>query len=149
MRIALGRRGDYAVRAVLHLARHHGSERRKSRQIAVDMNIPEKYLPQVLADLVRAGVITSLAGPDGGYALARPPGQITLLEVVEIAEGRLESAECIIRGGPCRWEDRCALHASWAAAKEAFTNQLGTIIFADLARADEELDAGSAAAKDR
>lgn len=50
----VGPEGDYAVRAALYLARHYGHGRRKTREIAADMDIPEKYLPQVLGELVRA-----------------------------------------------------------------------------------------------
>src|SRR5680860_1715988 len=120
MRIELGRKGDYAVRAVLHLARHNGDGRRKTREIAADMDIPEKYLPQVLGEMVRAGVVLSVAGPDGGYRLARPPAEVSLLEVVEAAEGPVSSETCVLRGGPCRWEDVCAIHFAWSEAQTAF-----------------------------
>lgn len=49
MQIALGRKGDYSVRAMIDLARHYGDGRRKARQIARTMDIPERYLPQLLA----------------------------------------------------------------------------------------------------
>ena len=85
MQVTLGRKGDYTVRAVLHLARHYGKGRRKSREIAAEMDIPERYLPQILANLVRHNVLVAVAGPDGGYALARDPGVLSLFEIVEVA----------------------------------------------------------------
>ena len=60
MQIVLGSRGDYSVRAVLHLARHPGRQRR--REISQVMDIPDKYLPQILARLVRAGIARSTLG---------------------------------------------------------------------------------------
>jgi Rrf2 family transcriptional regulator, iron-sulfur cluster assembly transcription factor len=142
VRISLNRRGDYAVRAVLHLARHHGGARRKSRDISGDMAIPESYLPQVLGDLVRAGLVSSVSGPDGGYELARDPADISLLEVIELAEGSLRSGQCVLRGGPCRWADACAVHEPFSAAQDLFEAQLAATSFAALAAADAELDAG-------
>jgi Rrf2 family transcriptional regulator, iron-sulfur cluster assembly transcription factor len=139
VKISLQRRGDYAVRAMLHLARHHGGARRKSRDIAADMSIPEKYLPQVLATLVRGGLVESVPGPDGGYVLARDPGAITLLQVLELVEGPLRTRECVLRGGPCRWEDACAVHAPFAAAQDHFVAELAATTFAQLALADTEL----------
>ena len=98
MQIVLGSRGDYTVRAVLFLTRHDGVRRR--REISEAMDIPDTFLPQILGALVRAGVARSVAGRRGGYELARPAGSITLREVVEIAEGPIESAKCLLRGGP-------------------------------------------------
>lgn len=140
MNVALGRRGDYAVRAVLDLARHHGRGRRKARHIAHDMDIPATFVPQVLADLVRDGVVVSVAGPDGGYELARPPDEVTLRAVVEAAEGPIGSTICILRGGPCRWEDRCAVHEAWFDAQRALVEQLERADFARLVAFDIELE---------
>lgn len=140
--MSLGKRADYAVRAVLDLARHwEAPERRKSRQIADEMDIPVKYLPQVLAALVRAGLVDSVSGPDGGYRLASAPEDITFLRVIEAVEGPLVSSECVLRGGPCHWEDRCAIHDSWAGAQEALRRHLGAATFDDLAVADAALQA--------
>lgn len=140
MNVALGRRGDYAVRAVLHLARHYGHGRRKARQIAEDMDIPATFVAQVLADLVRDNLVVSVAGPEGGYELARSPRDVNLREVVEAAEGPIGSTTCILRGGPCRWEDHCAVHEAWFDAQRALTGQLEATTFEALAATDEELE---------
>ena len=139
MQVALGRKGDYALRAVLELARSYGTGRRKTREIATEMDIPGSYLPQILAELVRAGLLTAQAGPDGGYSLARPPAQITLLEVVEIAEGEVGLAQCVIRGGPCDWERACPVHEPWARAQAAVRRELGATTFADLVATDRAI----------
>ena len=107
MRAVLGRKGDYSVRAVLDLASHTEQGRRKAREIATTMDIPERYLGQILANLVREGLLVAVAGPDGGYELAREPEEITLLEVVEASEGSIGLDECVLKGGLCDWS-RCA-----------------------------------------
>jgi Rrf2 family protein len=139
VKISLQRRGDYAVRALLHLVRRPG-RRCKGRDIAADMAIPHKYLPQVLGDLVRAGLVSSVPGPDGGYTLARDAEAITLLEVIELAEGPLRSGQCVLRGGPCRWEDACAVHGPFSAAQDRFEAELAGTTFADLAVLDARLE---------
>jgi Rrf2 family protein len=140
MRMQLGRKADYAIRAVLHLARHWGTPgRRKGRQIAEDMGIPANYLPQVMAELVRVGVVDSETGPDGGYRLARAPAEVNLLELIESIDGAIESRECILRGGVCAWGDRCAIHETWAAAQEALRQRLGQTTFADLNEVEAQL----------
>jgi Rrf2 family protein len=141
MQMSLGKRADYAIRAVLDMAKHWPTgQRRKSRDIAAEMGIPAKYLPQVLAALVRGGLIDSGTGPDGGYRLASPPDTLTLLEVVEAVEGPLKSTECVLRGGPCHWDIRCAIHESWAGAQEAMRQRLRESNFGDLARVDSVLE---------
>jgi Rrf2 family protein len=146
MQITLGSKGDYSVRAVLDLARSHGVSRRKAREISDKMDIPRKYLPQVLGDLIKAGLVESVAGPGGGYSLAKPPAEITLLEVVEAAEGPVQRSRCLLRGGPCHWDEACALHAAWAEAQDKMVAQLAKTSFGQLARRDAALERSKAIA---
>jgi Rrf2 family protein len=100
--LALTRRGDYAVRAALCLARAGGEAGYvKIREVAATMALPASYTPQVLRLLAEAGLAEARAGRDGGYRLTRPPDEIALLEVVEAAEGAFRLERCILRGGPC------------------------------------------------
>jgi len=144
MRLELGRRADYAVRAVVDLARHHqGGQRRKARVIAEEMDIPASYVPQILAELVRAGLVISLAGRDGGYQLARPTDEISLIEVIRAVEGDLGSRMCVLRSGPCRWDGVCAVHVPWGRAQNAMLDELAEITLAELVEIDAEIDAGT------
>ena len=145
MQMTLGSKGDYSVRAVLDLARAHGRSRRKAREISHQMDIPPKYVPQVLGDLIRAGLVESVAGPEGGYSLARPPAEISLLDVVEAAEGPVRNTKCLMRGGPCHWDDACSVHAAWADAQEKMVTQLARTTFAQLARQDVAMEKKAAA----
>jgi Rrf2 family transcriptional regulator, iron-sulfur cluster assembly transcription factor len=147
MELSLGRRADYAIRATLDLARHPG-ERRKARHIGETMSVPTSYLPQILAELVRAGLVVSVAGPRGGYELARPAGGISLLDVVRATEGEVASTQCVLRGGPCRWEGVCAVHVPWSRAQQALLDQLAATTFAEVAAIDAELEAGTFAVPD-
>lgn len=144
MELALGRRADYAIRATLDLA-HHREGLRKSREIGHAMSVPVSFLPQILAKLVHAGIATSTAGPHGGYGLARDPAEVSLLEVVEAVDGEVIAADCVLRGGPCRWEDMCAVHLPWAQAQRAMTDQLAATSFARLLELDAALAAGELA----
>ncbi|MCP3974553.1 MAG: Rrf2 family transcriptional regulator [bacterium] len=143
MRLTLGRKGDYAVRAVLDLARHWGQGRRKSREIATTMDIPERYVGQILAKLVRADLLMATAGPDGGYSLSRDPAEVTLLEVVEASEGAIALSACVLSGGPCDWTNVCPVHETWSLAQGAFMDQLSTTTYADLAVIDAGIESGA------
>src|SRR5919106_1081864 len=114
MYLQLTRRGDYAVRAAIHLARTDGGGYAKIPEVSQAMSVPLSYTPQVLGLLARAGLAEAKAGREGGFRLHRAPEEITLLELVEAAEGDLRPTRCTLRGGPCQWEDVCAVHPSWS-----------------------------------
>lgn len=144
MEATLGRKGDYSVRAVIALARAWGDGRRKSRQISRTMAIPPQYLPQLMAPLVGAGLVRATAGPDGGYELTKDPAEITLLEIVELAEGPVAGDRCLLAGGPCDWVDQCPAHDTWDRAQRALATELRSTTFRDLADRDELLEKGEA-----
>lgn len=142
MRLTLTRRGDYAVRAAFCLAKAWGADDYvKTRDVASAMALPASYTPQVLKLLATAKLAEAKAGPDGGYRLSSPPGQISLLAVVEAAEGAFVLERCILRGGPCRWEGRCAVHESWATAVYACRESLASTTLADILADDDRLEA--------
>jgi len=142
MRMTLTNKADYAVRAVLDIARYH-PDLRTRRQITSAMDLPGNFLSQILATLVRHEVLDSTAGPTGGYTLTRNPAEVTLLEVIELIEGPIALDECILRGGTCDWTQVCPLHETWSEAKTAFTNRLATTNFGDLTNIDQAIRAGT------
>lgn len=143
MQATLGRKGDYSVRAVIDVARYHGQRRRKAREIAATMDIPVRYIPQILANLVRAGLLKAVSGPDGGYTLASEPADITLLDIVVAAEGPVELDACVLRGGPCDWEHACPLHIPWSNAQTALSGELSKWTLEALAQTDQKIETGT------
>lgn len=139
MHVTFSQRTDYAIRALLDIAAS-GGERRKTRQIAAAMNIPQRYLSQILAVLVQKGLLTAYAGQTGGYELTRPADDIHMLDVIEVFEGEdTHVSRCLLRGIPCGTDGTCAAHESWAAAQAAMTERLGRTTFAELARQERGL----------
>ena len=80
-------KGLYGALAVLDLAIHQTSAPVHKAAIAERQNIPEQYLAQLLSVLRRAGIVKSIRGPSGGHLLALSPGDISLLEVIELLDG--------------------------------------------------------------
>ncbi len=78
---------DYGIRALLSLAAAGGAQ--TAEQLAADQQLPVRFLGAILADLRRAGVVTSQRGAEGGYRLAREPDRITLGEVIRVLDGPL------------------------------------------------------------
>jgi Rrf2 family protein len=82
-------KSPYAVRALAELARRGGSAPVPIGEIARARDIPVQFLEGLFATLRRAGILQSQRGVKGGYTFARPPAEITVLEVVELLEGEL------------------------------------------------------------
>jgi Rrf2 family protein len=136
MDITLSKTGDYSVRAALALAEARDGSYTTIAQVAEQMSLPPSFTPQILGLLARAGIAESKAGRGGGYRLARSPKRITMLEVVEAAEGSLANGRCTMRGGPCHWEGRCAVHETWVAGAEALRRSLARTSLAQVATQD-------------
>jgi Rrf2 family protein len=140
MDLTLSRRGDYATRAAIALAdAWELGESRTIAQIANEMALPRTFTPQILGLLQRAGLAEARAGRGGGYRLSRDPAAITVLQIVEAAEGSLRTDRCALRDGPCRWDAACAIHPTWVAVSEAVREHLSATTLADLAAEDRRL----------
>jgi Rrf2 family iron-sulfur cluster assembly transcriptional regulator len=125
MDLQLSRRADYAVRAALFLAAAWGDGTyRKIREISGEVSIPRSFTPQVLGDLVRAGLVEARAGREGGYRLVRSPSLVSLLEVVEASEGTLLPQRCTLRGIACDPQNPCLVHPAWFEAAQALRSSL-------------------------
>lgn len=124
MRLELTKRGDYAVRAMLALARAEGNGRLSVRRIAEAMAIPVRFLPQVMADLHRAGLVEASPGRTGGYRLAHSAEAVSLLDVVEAVEGPSRRRACVISGAPCNRDGQCDVHEVFIAGQEALLEVL-------------------------
>jgi len=138
MKLIPTNRTDYGLRALIYLS-NAGSQWTKAAEIGSAMDIPVGFLHIVLQDLQRSKLVTSRSGPRGGYALGRPPESITVCEVVESLEGPLDAGECALRGGPCHWDDVCALHKVWSSAREALRGRLQSATIAEVAAEDKAL----------
>lgn len=141
MKITPSRRTDYGLQAMIYLA-SATQARTGAPEIAERMSLSVHFLRQVLRDLGRAKLVLSSPSPTGGYALARPPERISVLEIVEALEGPLTPSECALRGGPCHWEDVCPLHPVWSGALEALTERLAAGSLASVAADDQALAEG-------
>ncbi len=82
-------RARYAIRALYDLAFHRRGQAAQAKEIAARQQIPARFLTQILQDLRKAGLVEARRGPGGGYGLARPPGQISLADVLRAVRGAL------------------------------------------------------------
>lgn len=89
----LSRTVDYAVRATLQLAKWQADGPVPCSKLAAAGAMPERFLLQILRNLVTHGILRSTRGVDGGYMLVKPPEQVSLLEVIEAVEGPMGRGE--------------------------------------------------------
>lgn len=126
-------KGDYALQAVFDLAEQsEGGEPVKIASIAKRWKIPQKFLELILASLKQGGFVESRRGADGGYLLARPPGAITVGEVVRYIEGPRSA-----RGSGQKKEDD-PFRAMWEQVDQSLSEVIDHTTFADLLRAWRE-----------
>jgi Rrf2 family protein len=119
---------------MLALAAHDGDGWLAAPRIAERMAIPVRFLPHVLSDLSRAGLVIGQPGRAGGYRLALDPERIDLLRIVEAVEDEPLGARCVLRGGPCGVDGRCAVHDAFAGATDVLRAELGRWTLAELSR---------------
>jgi Rrf2 family cysteine metabolism transcriptional repressor len=128
--LAITSKSPYALSALVELARVGGSAPVPIGEIAKRRDIPVQFLEGLFATLRRAGILQSQRGVRGGYTFARPPEEITVLEVVELLEGELGAdAE---KSGPI-----------WTEAIDAVKGVLGGATIAEVA--EKEARASGAA----
>ncbi|HXS18250.1 MAG TPA: Rrf2 family transcriptional regulator [Polyangiaceae bacterium] len=89
----LSSKGRYAVRALFDIAFYNDGQPTQVKDIAERQAIPQRFLEQIFQDLKRSGIVGSKRGPQGGYLLARPAGEIRLGEVVRVIEGAVSLGE--------------------------------------------------------
>jgi Rrf2 family protein len=126
-------KGEYGLRALFDLAQRYGTGPVQSHDIHLRQGIDENYLNQILISLRKAGLIESVRGPQGGHRLARPPSQITLLEVVTALEGPLLANDNVRETGSTTQElDLDIIRVVWAGARDALESYLSSLTLEEL-----------------
>jgi len=125
--------GRYAVRALIHLADLGDGSMATANDIANAESIPPYYLAKVLKDLSAAGILSSIRGRGGGFQLSRPANEISVLEVLQVAEDLSRRVEaCVLGLDECTEKAPCALHDYWAGFRERALFTLAELTVADL-----------------
>lgn len=127
-------KGDYALKALLYLAVHHGRSVVTIQELANHIDAPIKFLEQVLLDLKRGGFVESRRGNIGGYLLSRPPSKITVGEVVRFIDGPIEPIACVKNGyADCSDVYKCAFRKVWQDVSKGISNIVDKVTFEALA----------------
>jgi Rrf2 family protein len=87
--LKISQKGLYALEALMTLGHRYGTGTIKIRQIAIDNDLPEKFLELILLELKNARIVESVRGAKGGYQLRRAPAEIRLSEIIRLIDGPL------------------------------------------------------------
>ncbi len=125
------RQADYALRAMLYLAKLPPNERAATSQIAETKKIPPSFLAKIISQLSIAGLIHTSRGARGGVTLAREAKEISVLEVVEAIDGPIALNECTVSPEGCPFSEDCPIHDLWCGTQAELVQKLRSTSFAD------------------
>jgi len=125
---------DYGIVILAHLATRMDDAAHNSRELADQTRLPAPVVSKVLKSLTRAGLLDSIRGSKGGYRLARPPAQISVVQMITALEGPVAMTECLVEPGACSHEDNCELQGPWHRINGAVQDALEKITLADIAQ---------------
>ena len=137
----LSNTGAYALRAVIYLARHEGEGPVRVDDVAAALDVPRNYLSKVLHALVKDGALSSLRGPAGGFQLAVPASELTLLRVLEPFDAIDGRRSCLLREGECDEDHPCALHTRWNGVATGVAAFFRDTVLEDVVRDAEQVEA--------
>lgn len=128
----------YALRALLYLVEKGGGAPVQLAKIAETQQVPRKYLELIMLDLKKAGIVTSIRGPSGGYRLAQPPEDISFGDVLRVTDGPIALVPCASvhfysTCDDCHDEATCAIRKVLAMVRESSVGILEGTSLADAA----------------
>ncbi|MHC4887171.1 MAG: RrF2 family transcriptional regulator [Planctomycetota bacterium] len=123
------READYALRTILYLASVQG-ERVSAAELSERMDIPYRFLRNITRRLVKAEILFSHRGQQGGLELAREPGAISLLDVLRaVSERSCLLNACLGEEGSCSREAHCSIHSQLELLQTLLDEKLGELTF--------------------
>lgn len=132
---------DYGILAILALSLHSGPEPLQVKSIAQKQKIPVRFLEHVMNLLKKEGLVESVRGRQGGYRLAKPPGQILFGEVLQAIDGPMPMIDPNGReNGHSNGAENLVIQEVWTKANTSLERLLNSITFQDLCERKKELE---------
>ncbi len=136
--LKLTKKADYGLMAMKHLAERAHQGACSAKDVAESYGIPPEALAKILQRLVKAGLLHSQHGMNGGYTLARDPGRITAFEVIRAIDGPLFITSCVTVRGECDQTDRCNIREPLRRVNHSIEELLRRITIAEMKEAPAE-----------
>jgi FeS assembly SUF system regulator len=130
----ISRLTDYGIVIMAHLADCEDDTIHNARELASQTQLPSPVVSKILKLLTRAGLLISQRGSKGGYNLARPAAEISVVEMITALEGPVGITECTMHPGACAQESSCHVRDPWQRINGAVQAALEDVTLADLAK---------------
>jgi len=114
----------YAIRALSRLAMIRPEGYVLLDELCTGSDLPRHFVAKIFQDLVRRGLLTSAKGRGGGFALAQPAANITLLEIVTVIDGVEQLDQCVVGMAKCDDKEPCPQHDNWKAIRSTLKDYL-------------------------
>ncbi|MCB1309112.1 MAG: Rrf2 family transcriptional regulator [Leptospiraceae bacterium] len=115
---------DYAMRSMVYMTAQGDNTYFGVKELAEKIQVSSTYLGKVLQSLVKSGYLKSTTGPGGGFALARDPETIKLIELIECVDGSRLREKCILGLTECSEANPCPIHETWKSCRSQLTDDL-------------------------
>ena len=126
---------DYAVVLMTAAARRHAGERLSATELSADTGVPLPTTQKLMGQLAASGLLTSARGASGGFALARPAGEISLADIVEAVEGPIALTMCSDSNNhECILDAHCRVKPHIGVVGNAVRGALGAVSLTELAQ---------------
>ena len=113
----LSKSSQYAIRILSYMATNQETKLLNATELSQTLLIPYKFLTKIMTDLVKANIITSIRGREGGYTFAKPPSEIVINEILDLFGDDVKDEDCVLGIGFCYSLCKCALHDQWIEPK--------------------------------
>jgi Rrf2 family protein len=141
--LKLTKKADYALMAMKHLAERSSQGSLSAKDVADAYGIPPEALAKILQKLVKAGLLHSQHGTNGGYMLARPAHTISAFEVIQAIDGPLFITSCITVRGECGQSDRCNIREPLRKVNESIEAVLKRIKISHMREEPDQVEVGA------
>lgn len=128
----LTRKIEYAIKILLGLSPNYKGKLMLSKDIAQQQDLPEKFVPQIINDLARSGLVYASRGIGGGISLAKDPKNISVKNVIEAIEGPIAINFCLVEPGLCDDQFECQLFGLWSEAQKRMVEVFEEVTIKDL-----------------
>ena len=126
------RNTDYALRAMVDLAKNHGSQPISARVLSKNANVSYQLMCKLLQKLNAAGFVTSTMGPAGGYELAKAPRSICLADVIDVIQGPVVIIGCVKKDTGCPCRGTCTISPNLAKMQKQLEDYLSSVTLEQL-----------------
>lgn len=113
MTVIFSKKCEYGLQAILYLAAQMDREVIPAEEIANKLSIPREFVSKILQSLTESGIVISRKGKSGGFAIAKDPKRIKLIDIVAAIDGLSMFSSCVLGFPHCNPEHPCPLHDKW------------------------------------